>query len=194
MKQYVGFNQETGDILRIGPSQEGTCIEVEYELATQIKTGERRADEFKVLLDDKTKKYVLQEIRKNDELTELVVDEPPATKTIYQLPMTQEIKNGINVIQDMDNGNWTITVTGDVKKLLEKMAVSNRGLKQLFYVTDKSNPNIIYDTLTVDLNQAIETGNMQLINFDKQTAQLNISVFCRNIYNDYYHVRTNGKI
>ena len=28
--------------------------------------------------------------------------------------------------------------------------------------------------------------------FDKQSVKLNISVFCRNTYNEYTHVRENG--
>ena len=42
MKQYVEFNQETGNIISIGPSQEGNCIEIEDNLATSLKTGEKK--------------------------------------------------------------------------------------------------------------------------------------------------------
>ena len=69
MKQYLTFNQETGEPLAIGPNKEGTCIEVEGTTATAIKDGFKQMNQFKVILDDTTKKYVLAEIRSDANLT-----------------------------------------------------------------------------------------------------------------------------
>ena len=69
---------------------------------------------------------------------------------------------------------------------------NNKNLHQLFYVTANNNPNILHDTLSIDLNKLVDEGKYEIKTFDKQSAKLNISVYCRNLYNDYNHVRQNG--
>ena len=192
MKQYVQFNQETGDILGIGPTQEGNSIEIETNLANSLKTGEKRIDEFKVLLDKDRKRYTLQEIRKDEALKEKFIEEQSAANVIFQLPESNDLTDGVNLIQNVQQGEWTVKIKGRTKKLIEGLTQGNKELKQLFYITDKDNPNILHDTLVVDLNKVIEDDGAKIINFDKDTAKLNISVFCRNLYNEYNHVRTNG--
>jgi hypothetical protein len=192
MKQYVEFNQETGNIISIGPSQEGNCIEIEDNLATSLKTGEKKIDDFKVLLNKENKKYTLREIRKDEELSKKFIEEQPASNVIHQLSETYKLADGVNIIQDIAKGEWSVKITGQTKTLIEGLTKTNKELKQLFYVTDKNNPNILHDTLVVDLNKVIEDDGTKLINFDKQSAKLNISVFCRNLYNEYNHVIENG--
>ena len=105
---------------------------------------------------------------------------------------TYKLADGVNIIQDVAKGEWSVKITGQTKTLIEGLTTTNKELKQLFYVTDKNNPNILHDTLVVDLNKVIEDDGTKLINFDKQSAKLNISVFCRNLYNEYNHVIENG--
>ena len=46
MKQYLKFNQETGDPMGLGPNKEGTCIEIEGTTATAIKDGFKQMNQF----------------------------------------------------------------------------------------------------------------------------------------------------
>jgi len=192
MKQYVQFNQETGEPLAVGPNKEGSCIEIDNTIANEIKDGVKQLNQYKVILDEKTKTYVLSEIRLDSDLTEQYITEVPASKIIYQMPVSTKPQEGINLIQNVANGTWSASIQGDTIKAIEELAENNKGLRQLFYVTAEDNPNILHDTLTVDLNKLVEEGEYELKTFDKQSVKLNISVYCRNVYNEYNHVRQNG--
>ena len=192
MKQYLTFNQETGEPLAIGPNKEGTCIEVEGTTATAIKDGFKQMNQFKVILDDTTKKYVLAEIRSDANLTKEFIIESPASTFIFELPTSIKEQNGINLIQNISDGTWTATIQGDTINTIKELANNNKNLYQLFYVTAKSNPNILHDTLSINLNQLINEGKYEIKTFDKQSVKLNISVYCKNLYNEYNHVRQNG--
>ena len=192
MKQYVQFNQETGEPLAVGPNKEGSCIEIDNTIANEIKDGVKQLNQYKVILDEKTKTYVLSEIRLDSNLTEKYITEVPASKIIYQMPVSTKPQEGINLIQNVDNGTWSASIQGDTIKAIEELAENNKGLRQLFYVTAEDNPNILHDTLMVDLNKLVEEGEYELKTFDKQSVKLNISVYCRNVYNEYNHVRQNG--
>jgi hypothetical protein len=192
MKQYVQFNQETGEPLAVGPNKEGSCIEIDNTIANEIKDGVKQLNQYKVILDEKTKTYVLSEIRLDSDLTEKYITEVPASKIIYQMPVSTKPQEGINLIQNVDNGTWSASIQGETIKAIKELAENNKGLRQLFYVTAEDNPNILHDTLTVDLNKLVEEGEYELKTFDKQSVKLNISVYCRNVYNEYNHVRQNG--
>ena len=192
MKQYVQFNQETGEPLAVGPNKEGSCIEIDNTIANEIKDGIKQLNQYKVILDEKTKTYVLSEIRLDSDLTEKYITEVPASKIIYQMPVSTTPQEGINLIQNVANGTWSASIQGDTIKAIKELAENNKGLRQLFYVTAEDNPNILHDTLTVDLNKLVEEGEYELKTFDKQSVKLNISVYCRNVYNEYNHVRQNG--
>jgi|TARA_B100000029_G_C17385827_1_gene891544 hypothetical protein len=192
MKQYVQFNQETGEPLAVGPNKEGSCIEIDNTIANEIKDGVKQLNQYKVILDEKTKTYVLSEIRLDSDLTEKYITEVPASKIIYQMPVSTKPQEGINLIQNVANGTWSASIQGDTIKAIEELAENNKGLRQLFYVTAEDNPNILHDTLMVDLNKLVEEGEYELKTFDKQSVKLNISVYCRNVYNEYNHVRQNG--
>ena len=192
MKQYVQFNQETGEPLAVGPNKEGSCIEIDNTIANEIKDGVKQLNQYKVILDEKTKTYVLSEIRLDSNLTEKYITEVPASKIIYQMPVSTKPQEGINLIQNVANGTWSASIQGDTIKAIEELAENNKGLRQLFYVTAEDNPNILHDTLMVDLNKLVEEGEYELKIFDKQSVKLNISVYCRNVYNEYNHVRQNG--
>lgn len=192
MKQYVQFNQETGEPLAVGPNKEGSCIEIDNTIANEIKDGVKQLNQYKVILDEKTKTYVLSEIRLDSNLTEKYITEVPASKIIYQMPVSTKPQEGINLIQNVDNGTWSASIQGETIKAIKELAENNKGLRQLFYVTAEDNPNILHDTLMVDLNKLVEEGEYELKTFDKQSVKLNISVYCRNVYNEYNHVRQNG--
>ena len=192
MKQYVQFNQETGEPLAVGPNKEGSCIEIDNTIANEIKDGVKQLNQYKVILDEKTKTYVLSEIRLDSDLTEQYITEVPASKIIYQMPVSTKPQEGINLIQNVANGTWSASIQGETIKAIKELAENNKGLRQLFYVTAEDNPNILHDTLTVDLNKLVEEGEYELKTFDKQSVKLNISVYCRNVYNEYNHVRQNG--
>ena len=192
MKQYIQFNQETGEPLAVGPNKEGSCIEIDNTIANEIKDGVKQLNQYKVILDEKTKTYVLSEMRLDSDLTEKYITEVPASKIIYQMPVSTKPQEGINLIQNVDNGTWSASIQGETIKAIKELAENNKGLRQLFYVTAEDNPNILHDTLTVDLNKLVEEGEYELKTFDKQSVKLNISVYCRNVYNEYNHVRQNG--
>ena len=108
------------------------------------------------------------------------------------MPTSIKEQNGINLIQNIGDGTWTATIQGDTINTIKELANNNKNLYQLFYVTAKSNPNILHDTLSINLNQLIDEGKYEIKTFDKQSVKLNISVYCRNLYNEYNHVRQNG--
>ena len=184
MQQYLEFNAENGTPIAVGPSKQKTSIEINDMLAGEIKSGSKRLDEFKVLFDEKLKKYIIHEIGIGD-LTENN-NETPASHIIYQIPVVDEIKDGKNIVQDVKNNNWTLLLQGDIIKTLN--SISSNALWQMFYITHKDNPNILHNQFKLDLLKIkcdIEfTGN--------DVDPLNISVFCKRIYNNYYHVRKNA--
>ena len=51
----------------------------------------------------------------------------------------------------------------------------------MFYITNKDNPNILHNPFKVDLLQ----GKCDIENIEEGINELNISVFCKRIYNNY---------
>ena len=80
MQQYLEFNAETGNPIAVGPSKQKTSIEINDILADEIKSGSKRLEEFKVLYDEKLKKYVINEIGIG--MLEEEINETPASHII----------------------------------------------------------------------------------------------------------------
>ncbi len=184
MQQYLEFNAETGNPIAVGPSKQKTSIEINDILADEIKSGSKRLEEFKVLYDEKLKKYVINEIGIG--MLEEEINETPASHIIYQVPVVDQIKDGINIVQDTKNNKWKLVVQGDIVDTLN--AISSNALWQMFYITNKDNPNILHNQFKVDLLQ----GRCDIKNIEEGINELNISVFCKRIYNNYYHVKENA--
>ena len=181
MKQYLQFKPESGVPVSVGPTQEGTCIEIDDILSNEIKNATKNLNQFLVVYDDKLKKYVINEIGFGN--LEESVNETPASHTIYQIPVVEKVQDGINLVQDMKNRKWKLVVQGDIIDALK--TISNKNLYQMLYVTEKDNPNILHNELKIDLlKEKCEIEGVE-------PANLNISVFCKKIYNNYYHVREN---
>ena len=181
MKQYLQFKPESGVPASVGPTQEGTCIEIDDTLSNEIKNGTKSLNQFLVVYDDKLKKYVINEIGFGN--LEESVNETPASHTIYQIPVVEKVQDGINLVQDIKRRKWKLVVQGDILDALK--TISNKNLYQMFYVTGKDNPNLLHNELKIDLlKEQYEIEDVESVN-------LNISVFCKKIYNDYYHVREN---
>ena len=184
MQQYLEFNAETGNPIAVGPSKQKTSIEINDILADEIKSGSKRLEEYKVLYDEKLKKYVINEIGIG--MLEEEINETPASHIIYQVPVVDQIKDGINIVQDTKNNKWKLVVQGDIVDTLN--AISSNALWQMFYITNKDDPNILHNQFKVDLLQ----GKCDIENIDEGINELNISVFCKRIYNNYYNVKENA--
>ena len=89
-------------------------------------------------------------------------------------------------MQDTKNNKWKLVVQGDIVDTLN--AISSNALWQMFYITNKDDPNILHNQFKVDLLQ----GKCDIENIDEGINELNISVFCKRIYNNYYHVKENA--
>tara|TARA_B100001057_G_scaffold436947_1_gene468417 strand:+ start:2967 stop:3509 length:543 start_codon:yes stop_codon:yes gene_type:complete len=144
VKQYVSFNQKTGEILSIGPSfEEGTnYIAVSEKEVEPIKTLKEKMSDYLVVYNRKRKEFKLKKVT--------VLEE---TSQYQKLPKVSS-KMDYDILLNIDKNTKTCYIdTSD--ELIDVMKKTNIDVnkKITFSFTKKDDPHILYDMVSFDLTE-----------------------------------------
>ena len=144
IKQYVSFDQKTGQILSIGPSyNEGTSyIEVLDKEVEPIKTLKEKMSDYLVAYNRKSKEYKLKKVT--------VLEE---TSQYQKLPKVSS-KIDYDILLNIDKKAKTCYIkTSD--ELIDVMKKTNIDVnkKITFSFVKKDDPHILYDMVSFDLTE-----------------------------------------
>ena len=142
IKQYVTFNQKTGEIFSIGPSfEEGThYIEVTEKEVEPIKTLKEKMTDYLVVYNRKNRQFKLKKVT--------VLEED----ALYQKLTKVSNKLDYDILLNIDKkAKMCYINTSD--ELIDVMEKTNIDLnKQItFSFTKKDDPHVLYDMVSFDL-------------------------------------------
>ncbi len=144
VKQYVSFNQKTGEILSIGPSFEESTnyIAVSEKEVEPIKTLKEKMSDYLVVYNRKRKEFKLKKVT--------VLEE---TSQYQKLPKVSS-KMDYDILLNIDKNTKTCYIdTSD--ELIDVMKKTNIDVnkKITFSFTKKDDPHILYDMVSFDLTE-----------------------------------------
>ena len=203
---YVCYSLKNGDILAVtnlDPKEsfhhaiEWGFIEVDISEVIGILTGEESYREFIVEHSSVTNEKILKQ-RGSFKVEELdIVD------IVYHIPTEEDYKYrvdeegntvdpDITIMQDIANTCWKIFIG---KKLEQKLRIDAINLNVMlhFSVTEYNNPNVLYRTLMVDLEQLVK-NHYQVLDFksDYEFEGKPVSIFTVKRY-DHYLYKVNNE-
>tara|TARA_Y100001954_G_C15619432_1_gene506990 strand:- start:110 stop:652 length:543 start_codon:yes stop_codon:yes gene_type:complete len=142
IKQYVTFDQKTGQILSIGPSyNEGACyIEVSDKEVEPIKSLQEKMTDYIVAYNRKNKVFKLKKVTVLDEYSQYQKVPKISKKIDYDILLNIDKKAKMCYINTSD-------------ELLDIMEKTNIDLnkKITFSFTKKDDPHVLYDMVIFDL-------------------------------------------
>jgi hypothetical protein len=131
-------------------------------------------------------KYELQ--LKHQDLLTFDVD-----TSVHQIQKVKAVdtNNAFIIEQNIKQGVWTISMSEQLRSLLTQTAYY-KDKTQLIYVTDQDDPNILLDTIEIKLYNILFSDSFVLPNQIVKVAQnLNVSLYCGKIFENYYHLVKN---
>ena len=167
------FDKDTGTILSVGREHGDNFIQIAERQAIEFLNLEKNTIDYHVVW--KNKKHTLEEKAKV-QVSESIV----AMNDHYQIPENNKDCNLI-FTQDEKNNKWIITANDDFITEVTK----SQGLFQNIFVTAKNNPNVYYGTIRVDFDFLKNKKELVI----ESMAGKNCSLYCKNVYNNYQHVR-----
>jgi hypothetical protein len=175
----VYFEEDTGKLIsvtnRIDPLLNYPYIKVDNSEVVTIRSGKESFDDYKVLLDLKTKEFKLS----------AYYDKNPVyvkwNDAVYQIPKNNN-DNDIHLIQDKKQSSWTLKISPLALKALNIRSTSPN-YRIEFYVTEEDDANVLKDTLKFEINK-IKNYEMVL---KTPSATETVSVYSRKIFDTYGH-------
>jgi hypothetical protein len=181
----VFYEEKTGIVRGLGPKpREGfNHIEVDKKDVIDLILGKEMRRNYRVDYNPKTKELELRHVHDTDFFNKDIQD------YLYEIPSTDIVDPDITVIQDMPNKCWKFLLGTDLKTNLNKKKAKLRGV-DLFSITKKHDPNILYKSLFVDLTRTLH-DNYFIIPFDAEfeTQDLDFSIYTLRKFDSYQYKR-----
>ena len=182
---YVYFDEDTGEIQQIG-----TACDSEYRFITVgsddvkgIMSGKEKMSDYSVFYHALRDDYVFQkkEILKNNEIEYSTFYEVPERIVSVESDVTDE---DILIIQNLKESHWKIKIGHNAADKL----LSDFNYNISFSVTEKHDPNIFFNKLTVDSKSCVTKGFEILpfhYSFEKDGDD--ISIFTAKLFDKYIY-------
>lgn len=142
-KQYVCFNQKTGEIYSIGPNKEDgyQYIEVTEEEIAPIKSYKEKMTDYTVAYNRRLKKFVLKKLVQSNDNTDF-----------RQIPKLNE-NVMYDVMLEVDKKRKKCYINTDIE-LLDTMKETNVdiGSEISFSFTKLNDPHVLYGLVKFNLN------------------------------------------
>lgn len=180
---HVYFREGTGDIYRISTRSGENSIPVPIEDVLGMIRGKESKRHYCVEFNPKTKQLEMKH-RGQDNFEGATVND-----YIYEILDTDVEDPDLKITQDIPNTCWKIELGKNMKKNLKSKGVRlNTSLK--FSVTEKSDPNILYKTLTVDFSQAMKDNYVVLpFSMSFETTDKKVSIYTDKRFDTYQYKR-----
>lgn len=193
MRSYVTYDVVTGDIKGVANQipvlEEDSLayINVDYEVVEDILLGRKTTRLYCVTYNPAL------EVHEFRERTNFNADDLTINDLIYKVPTKEDYNAHICVIQDIGNTCWKFLIHRDLEVQLRS---ENAGINTTlhFAVTEFNNPNILYKSLVISLNQLLK-NHYQILDFTEDFEKdptVNFSLFTIKRFKSYAYVRING--
>ena len=171
---FVAFEETTGVVISVWQNVDGKKIAIDKTLALELIEGIRTTTEFSVVWENN--KFVL----KDNAQTKVVEQTQNIANEFYQLPDASADEK-IIFEQHVDEDKWIVNIDDEIVNVMKQSG----SVAQTFYITEYNNPNVLIDTVLINLVEPkhIIEGN----------AKNRCSIFCKNIYNNYVHRKVNNE-
>lgn len=186
-KFYINFKEDTGAIWKVTNELDLSTpyIEVDEQTMRDFAEDRKRMDDYIVVpSSDENVKYEIK--FKHKDLSEFDVD-----KSIHHLTKTNvvDVKNAFSIIQNLDSGTWTISLTEGLRELLTS-TLYYKDKNQIIYICKKDNPNVLLDTLDIKMYNVLYTDSYEMPEQDKAVAKdPRVSLYCGKVFENYFHIQ-----
>jgi hypothetical protein len=192
--RYVFYNPETGAITGISNSaneQTLPSVTVMFDQVRSLLEGDDVVQNYKIVFSPDAKDYVFIRLDEQEEVLESIHD------VIFQFsfnvdtsnPLIYDSTNDITVIQDYADTCWKVYINGTLARSLRERKLYFDQIYE-FYITDFNDPNILYKTLRVPMNELINNYYC-ILPFDQiDEDEVRVSVYARKIFEKYQYIKT----
>ena len=192
--RYVFYNPETGAITGISNSaneQTLPSVTVMFDQVRSLLEGDDVVQNYKIVFSPDAKDYVFIRLDEQEEVLESIHD------VIFQFsfnvdtsnPLIYDSTNDITVIQDYEDTCWKVYINGTLARSLRERKLYFDQIYE-FYITDFNDPNILYKTLRVPMNELINNYYC-ILPFDQiDEDEVRVSVYARKIFEKYQYIKT----
>jgi hypothetical protein len=170
---FIFFDKETGKITAIDKDPNYRKIDkipAEFSDIKHIIDTTKSTDDYKVVFDDKMKKYQLKEIENIQQ---------SKSNFVYKIPNENKETLDIKISQDNVLGFWVVTLSENIFE-----SIKNDLLAMEFYITAENDANILIDTLRV-IDQDFDENRQAA--YRRDSSFETVSVYCRKFFNSYLH-------
>jgi len=198
---FVCFNPKDGSLLavtNIDPTENFESelawefIEVELTDVINILEGKTTPQDYKVEWSKVHEKYLLHDRGVVDiaelDVTEIVYQIPEESDYTYKTDDSgNELLPDITVVRDVKNTCWKFLIgTQFAQKIKLNFEIGR--LNVHFSITEYNNPNILYRTMLINLED-LARNHYTIIDFkdEYETSTLPLSVFTVKRYDDYVY-------
>ena len=182
-KTFVEFDTDTGELIRVGKkgNDDNSYIEVDANSITEIMSGTKTMNEYKVVFDIGLKEYTLRE------RGDLETENDHVYNTLYEVPMFVDGDCDLTIFQDNIKQSWTIKVSKSLREFLNSEAV-NINSNIFFSITAKYDPNILYRSLEFTIGDLLdETSSIIPFIYESENSVDDVSIYTAKYFDSYAH-------
>lgn len=180
--KFIYYEPDTGNIIKISNKLEDTThsvLEIDASLVLDIFTGDKQISQFRVKYDLTLKCKSLVEISDSTVISSL-------TDRFFKIPKNIESNPDLIIIQNFKNKEWEMRI--DDSLLSMSYTEAHNYKKVLFSITSENDPNIVYRTLNVDLNELLTAQSLSYpFQYESEKHYNNVSIYTPKYFNTYSH-------
>lgn len=182
-KFYVYFEKSSGNIRKVSGKQEDTTddilsVVVTYDQVKDIYEGKKSFNDYVVDYDLKNTKHVL--LLKNADFKSYDINE-----YLYKIPV-EEIKSPeVIIVQNLIKKQWEVKLSRKLSNKIKEDGFFSYS-KMLFSVTKQDDPNIIYRSFKVSIQDIVNKSSVKIPFTSKHEHEL-LSVFTTKHFGTYFH-------
>ena len=178
---FVKFQEDTGEILGIGPRQDinYNCLEVDLSEVLPIIEGKESRKNFRVQFDSKSNNLKLVNV------TEYTFNSSNVNDFLYEIPQNLDLSSDIIVEQNIPETCWKVKLGKNLKKNMKSKGI-RLNTTMAFSITAKHDPNVLYKTLFVDFSKVL-FENYCVLDFTMpfEYENMPISIFTMRKFDSY---------
>jgi len=192
--RFVFYEPDTGEIKgisNVANEQTLPSVTVTFSQVKSLLEGSDVINNYKVIFSPDAKDYTFIRLDEQEEILQSIHD------VIFQfsplidtsIPLEYDPTNDITIIQDYAETCWKIYINGNLAQSLRNKKLYFDQTYEI-YVTEFNDPNVLYKTLQVPMNELINNYYC-ILPFDQiDKDEVRVSLYARKIFEKYQYIRT----
>jgi hypothetical protein len=176
--KYVYFNED-GTISAVSNSnkQDGNYIQVDNIDVMNLVTGKETFDQYKVILDKKSKQYVLKHIYSQEDHYYSINDQ------VYEIPSVNIEDPDLIITQDISNKCWTFTLNDTLRQ-----TIIQYNTPMGFSITHAGDPHQLVKYIIVKLSDLVSNKSFNIpFEYESEIDETALSVYTTKRLETYYY-------